>query len=164
MAQLKITTELAEKFFAARSNNYNRKAEKTRLMKLVHDMFPAISRRVKLRIATENPNNPLYCVLRDKHTGVPFDDGQPEPLELAAPLVSTATAVSPAKKAAAKKPVAAKKTVAAKAKPVVKPKAPAKVTKPAAKPVKAKAKAVAAAKPAKASSKPVAAAKAKAKK
>jgi hypothetical protein len=144
MAQIKIPVELAERFYAARSitGDYSRKQEKKRLMAEVHNLFPAISKRIKLRIAVENPNNPLYCVIRDKHSHVPFDDGQPEPMALA-PKVSTATDVNPKKAVAKKAPakVAAKKPapkpVAAKKAPAKPKAAPAKLTKSKPSPVAA---------------------------
>ena len=163
MAKLKISKELAEQFMQARliQGEHSRKIERRKLMKLVHAEFPALSTRIKFKIAVENPNNPLHRIVRDKHTGVPFDDGQPEPLSLEAPMVSTATDV--VVKAKSVKSAPAKKVAAAKAPAKKVVKAPVKAKPAPAKAVKSKSAPVAKAKPVKASAKPVAKAKAKAK-
>lgn len=91
MAQLKITVaqanallDIRRKFKAGQINNYTRKAQKKAVMMEIHRQHRAVigdyvrrgGKRIKLFI--ENPDNPLYCVIRKKSDGMPFDDGQPE--------------------------------------------------------------------------------------
>jgi hypothetical protein len=145
--QVKCTPAQAAAFVAARSlNRYDRKVIKARLFAQIRREHPAVSAK-KFVLFVENPDNPLYCVLRDKRTKLPLDDGRPEPVAIAAPVAKKAVAKAvPAKKVAAKKApakaapakaapakkVAAKAPVKAKAltKPVkAVPKAPAKAAK-----------------------------------
>ena len=168
---IKCTPAQADAFVAARSlSTYNRKAAKKRIFAEIRRQHPQARAR-KFVLFVADPSNPLYCVLRDKATKLPLDDGRPEPVQLAAPVAQAKAApgvraitkavakkAAPAKKAVVKAP-AKKAVVKAPAKKAV-VKAPAKkavVKAPAKKAVvKAPAKKVAAkpaAKPAKAVSK-----------
>lgn len=143
MAYLKITPAMAQRFMQARSlSTYDRKVARKALMREIHQAFPGLG-NAKLKFFVENPDNPMYCVIRNKRTDEPFDDGQP-----GAPAVELqsddlfADAATVIAKAKAKKPAVKVKKPVAKAKPAAKPsKAPAKAKAPAAKPAKAKAKA-----------------------
>jgi hypothetical protein len=156
MAQIKISQELAQEFMKARTlPDYQRRAKRKILMLQVHQMFPALGNK-KIRLAVENPGNPLYLVVRDKRSGEPFDDGQAtvEPV-----MISTATDLP---KRSHSKKVAAPDLFTPAKKAVAK-KAPAKVAakKPAPKPVAAKKAKAAPAKPTKSKPSPAAAAKTK---
>lgn len=139
--QVKCTISQAQALLAARSySRSSQKAEKRRVFAQIRQDYPSLSRR-KFVLFIEDEGNPLYCVLRDKHTKLPLDDGRPEPLQLAAPVRPTVAPAPVTKKAGSFKvaaPVkkAPVKKVAAKKAPAVKPKAPAKAP---AKTVKAKA-------------------------
>ena len=142
---IKCTPAQADAFVAARSlSTYNRKAAKKRIFAEIRRQHPQARAR-KFVLFVADPSNPLYCVLRDKATKLPLDDGRPEPVQLAAPVAQAKAApgVRAITKAVAKKAAPAKKAVVkAPAKKAV-VKAPAKkvAAKPAAKPAKAVSKA-----------------------
>lgn len=145
MAYLKITPAMAQRFMHARSlGTYDRKVARKALMREIHQAFPGLG-NAKLKFFVENPDNPMYCVIRNKRTDEPFDDGQPDApaVELQSDdLFADAAPVIAKAKAKAKKPAVKAKKPVAKAKPAAKPsKAPAKAKAPTAKPAKAKAKA-----------------------
>ena len=96
MAFMKITTAQAETLLKARSSS-NRRSIKRSVFAGIHRTFP-MTRGHKLAIFIENPENPLYCVLRDKRTKMPLDDGVPAPVAAKAPAKVAAKA--PAKVAA----------------------------------------------------------------
>ena len=119
MAIMKCSVEQADRFLAARSRTtYERKRIKKEIFAELRRQF-GIPRGTKFVIAVESPDNPDYCVLRNKHTRQPLDDGTGTP----APVVSTVAAtaevaaavaeVAAVKKAAAPKKVAAVKKAAA---------------------------------------------------
>lgn len=134
MSQMLISETQARALLAARTLNTSaRKATKRSIMRQIHADHPAIGGK-KIVLFIENPDNPMYCIIRDKRTKLPLDDGKVAPKALPAPKTA-----APAKKVAAKK-VPAKKVAAAK--PAVKvaaKKVPAKKAAPAAKKVIAKA-------------------------
>ena len=142
---IKCTPAQADAFVAARSlSTYNRKAAKKRIFAEIRRQHPQARAR-KFVLFVADPSNPLYCVLRDKATKLPLDDGRPEPVQLAASVAQAKAApgVRAIAKAVAKKAAPAKKAVVkAPAKKAV-VKAPAKkvAAKPAAKPAKAVSKA-----------------------
>lgn len=131
MAQMKCTALQAQELFNARSKStYDRKQIKKRVFAEIRKQH-GIPHGTKFKMFVEAPDNPLYCVLRNKHTGVPLDNGIPDKVE--AP-VKLQVQESPATKPPVAKPVA---KVAAKAPAKKTPvKAPAKKA-----PVKAAAKA-----------------------
>ena len=149
---IKCTPAQADAFVAARSlSTYNRKAAKKRIFAEIRRQHPQARAR-KFVLFVADPSNPLYCVLRDKATKLPLDDGRPEPVQLAASVAQAKAAPGVRAKAVAKKAAPAKKAVvkAPAKKAVVKApakkavvKAPAKkvAAKPAAKPAKAVSKA-----------------------
>jgi hypothetical protein len=140
MANLKITRaqaaallKIRTDFKAGKIGNLTRKREKREIMAQIHREHAAILGRSKIVLFIENPDNPLYCVIRDKRTKMPFTDGKPEPVTNLI-QVETVKRAAPAKKVAAKKAPA--KKVAAKAAPAKKvaaKAAPMKTAKPAAK-------------------------------
>ncbi len=115
--QMKITTQQAEALLKARGLTYSaRKAEKKRIFASIHTMF-SIPRTTKFVLFIENPNNPLYCVLRDKRTKLPLDDGKVDPVAAPAKTVKKAAPAKTVKKAA---PATAKKVAPAKVKAPIK--------------------------------------------
>lgn len=156
MAQLKITEKQGEALLAIRKdfkagkiNTYERKRRKGVIMDQIHkDHETILGKRgrygKKIKLFIENPDNPLFLVIRDKRTGMPFDDGKPEAKKPAITLVKPVTKAKPkvtakaaAKKVATKAKPAAKKASAKKA--ATKAKTPAKKSaakKTAKKPVK----------------------------
>ena len=90
MAFMKITTAQAETLLKARSSS-NRRSIKRSVFAGIHRTFP-MTRGHKLAIFIENPENPLYCVLRDKRTKMPLDDGVPAPVAAKAPAKVAAKA------------------------------------------------------------------------
>lgn len=118
MANLKISQQQAATLLAARTSS-NRKAIKRRVWSEVRTKY-GIPTSVKFRVAIESPDNPLYCVLRNKHTNAPLTDGSPEPV--ATPVVVAASPAATAKDTAVK--AAVKKSTPAKA--AAKKAAPAK--------------------------------------
>lgn len=145
MAQMLITEAQAQALLKNRSNTYNRKADKKRIFAEIRKDH-GIPSGTKIKFFIESPDNPLYRVIRNKHTGLPLDNGIPDKVETPKPLVqATSPATQPPKakpvKVAPTKKAAPAKKVAAKA-PA---KAPAKKAAPAKK-VAAKAPAKAPAK------------------
>lgn len=148
MAQMKCTTLQAQTLLNARSKpNYERKQIKKRVFAEIRKEH-GIPSGTKFKMFIESEDNPLYCVLRNKHTGKPLDNGIPDKVEapvklqvqespaakppVAKPVkVAKPVAKAPAKKAPAKAPAKApvKPVAKAPAKPVAKApaKAPAKV-------------------------------------
>ena len=128
MAIMKCTVEQANRLLAARNlGTAARKAEKRAVFGELHRQF-GIPKGTKFVIAIESPDNPNYCVLRNKYTKEALDDGTgtPAPIVAVAP-VATVVEVPVKKTAAAKKAPA--KTAAAKkapAKTAAAKKAPAK--------------------------------------
>lgn len=138
MGTMKCTTLQAQTLLNARSKPiYERKQIKKRVFAEIRKEH-GIPSGTKFKMFVESEDNPLYCVLRNKHTGKPLDNGIPEKVE--AP-VKLQVQESPAAKPPVAKPVKVAKPVAkAPAKPVAK--APKPVAKAPAKPVaKAPAKA-----------------------
>ena len=117
MTKMLISSQQAQSLLAARKMyNSARKAEKKKIFAAIKSEHGIPSSK-KIVLFIENPNNPLYRVIRDAKTKLPLDNGVAEPV--ATPTV----AKSPAVKAAAKKaPVkAAAKKVTAKKAPVKTP-------------------------------------------
>lgn len=146
MAQMKATALQAQELLNARSkSSYDRKQIKKRVFAEIRRQH-GIPAGTKFKLFVESPENPLYCVLRNKHTGQPLDNGIPDKVEAPVKLQvqespatkpQVAKPVKPAAKAPAKAPAKTPAKAPAKS---VKPaaKAPAKTAKPAAKaPVKA---------------------------
>ena len=152
MATLKITLAQANELLNARKMNRSaRLAVKKRVFAQIHkDHNLPKSQKIKLFI--ENPSNKLYCVIRDKRTGTPLDNGLPEAAlttgtapkgvgvkkpAVQAPVKKAPVKKAPAKKvavkAAAKKAPVKKVAVKAPVKAAAK-KAPAKLVKKAEKP------------------------------
>lgn len=91
-----------------------------------------IPNSTKIKFFIEAPDHPLYRVIRNKHTGLPLDNGIAEPVAIAAPVVAAVAPVAAAVKAVAVKKAAAPKAPAKKAVAVKKAApAPAKKTAPA---------------------------------
>ena len=129
--QILCTVAQAETLLNARNRPQpERKRIKREVFNQIHAMH-GLPKRPRITLFVENPNNPLYRILRDKSTKLPLDDGRPEPVVVArvkAPVPAiTAKAVkaAPAKKVAAK----AAPAKAAKAAPAKAVKAPTKATK-----------------------------------
>ena len=111
--QILCTTSQAETLLKARSlAPYDRKKAKRVVMQQIHEMHDLPSKPA-IVLFVENPNNPLYRVIRNKQTKLPLDDGRPEP-KAKAPAVATPVADKAKAKAAADKAKA--KAVADKAK------------------------------------------------
>jgi hypothetical protein len=132
MSIMKITEQQARTLLNARKlGKYARSAEKKRVIAEVKRQH-GIPSGTKIVLFIENPNNPQYCVIRDKRTRMPLDNGVPDTVK---PVVQ---AKSPAAKApvkvAAKAPAKAPVKVVAKKTPAKKvaAKAPAKKAAPAA--------------------------------
>ena len=148
MAMIKISEAQAQRLLEARTKDrYQRKNIKKAVFSEVRREH-GIPYSTKFRIAIENPDNPMYLVVRNKRTDQPLTNGLPDPVVTtaasapaahvatpvpAAPAAAVASAVSKvaAKKAAApaKKAAPAAKAPAKKAAPAVK-KAPAKKAAP----------------------------------
>jgi hypothetical protein len=127
MSIMKITEQQAQALLNARKlSTYARSAEKKRIIAEVKRQH-GIPSGTKIVLFIENPNNPLFRVIRDKRTRMPLNNGVPDTVK---PVVQ---AKSPAAKAPVKvaAKVMAKKTpakkVAAKAPVKVAAKAPVKV-------------------------------------
>ena len=106
--QIKITEAQARRFLAIRTlAHYDKLHERRVLYREIRNEH-GVPTSVRMRIAVENPNSPLYRVIRDKHSGLPLDDGRPEPAvepakkvtAKAAPAKKAAVKAAPAKKAA----------------------------------------------------------------
>lgn len=142
MAQMKCTKLQAQTLLNARSkSDYERKQIKKRVFAEIRKEH-GIPSTLKFKLFVESEDNPLYCVLRNKHTGKPLDNGIPEKVE--AP-VKLQVQESPAAKPPVAKPVKVVKPVAkapakAPAKPVAKAPAKPVAKAPAKAPVKAPAK------------------------
>jgi hypothetical protein len=134
MAIMKITEQQAQALLDARKlSTYGRKAEKKRIIAEVKRQH-GIPSATRIRLAVENPENPLYRVIRDKKTRLPLDNGVAEAPKPVVKAQSPVTAKSTAAKTVAKKApakVAAKKAAPAPAKKAVPAKAPAKKAVPA---------------------------------
>ena len=122
MSIMKITEQQAQALLNARKlSTYGRKAEKKRIIAEVKRQH-GIPSGTKIVLFIENPNNPLFRVIRDKRTRMPLDNGVPDTVK---PVVQ---AKSPAAKAPVKvaAKVMAKKTPAKKVAAKAPAKAPAK--------------------------------------
>ena len=117
--QIKITEAQARRFLAIRTlAHYDKLHERRVLYREIRNEH-GVPTSVRMRIAVENPNSPLYRVIRDKHSGLPLDDGRPEPAvepakkvtAKAAPAKKAAVKAAPAKKAAVKAAPAKKAAV-----------------------------------------------------
>lgn len=131
MSIMKITEQQAQALLNARKlSTYARSAEKKRIIAEVKRQH-GIPSGTKIVLFIENPNNPLFRVIRDKRTRMPLDNGVPDTVK---PVVQ---AKSPAAKAPVKvaAKVMAKKTPAKKVAAKVPAKAPVKA--PAKAPAKA---------------------------
>jgi hypothetical protein len=130
-----ITEQQAQALLNARKlSTQARKAEKKRIIAEVKRQhgIPSVT---KLVFFIENPENPLYRVIRDKRSKQPLDNGVPDAVKPVVKAKSPVTAKAPAKKAAPVKVVAkAPAKVAAKAETK---KAPAKVAAKKSVPAKA---------------------------
>ena len=132
MSQMRISTQQSQSLLAARTlHNSARKAEKKKIFAAIK-FEHGIPSSKKIVLFIENPNNPLYRVIRDAKTKLPLDNGVAEPV--ATPTVAKSPAgKAPAKKATVKawaKKVAAKKApVKTSAKKVAAKKAPVKAAK-----------------------------------
>jgi len=143
MSVMKITEQQAQALLDARKlSTYGRKAEKKRIIAEVKRQH-GIPSATRIRLAVENPENPLYRVIRDKKTRLPLDNGVAEAPKPVVKAQSPVTAKSTAAKTVAKKAPAkvaakapAKKAVPAKAPAKVAAKAPAKKAVPAKAPAK----------------------------
>lgn len=141
------TKAQAVALFNARSlSRYDRKQIKRRIFAEIRAEHK-LPRKPAITLFVENEDNPMFCLIRDKRTKLPLDDGRPEPAPVLPHPAESVKKAPVAKKAVAKKATAPAKKVAAK--PATKKAAPAK--KPAAKAVTKKAPAKA---PAKAVAKP----------
>ena len=127
MSIMKITEQQAQSLLNARKlSTYARSAEKKRIIAEVKRQH-GIPSGTKIVLFIENPNNPLFRVIRDKRTRMPLNNGVPDtvkpvvqakspaakaPVKVAAKVMAKKT---PAKKVAAKAPVkvAAKKAAPA---------------------------------------------------
>lgn len=132
MANLRISTEQAAQLLKARTgSSYDRKAIKKRIWSELRKKY-GIPTRIKFKVYIEAPDNPLYCVLRNKHTNAVLTDGTPEaaatPVVVAASPAADVAATDAARKAAVTKVATTVKAVAAKVAPAKKvaAKAPAK--------------------------------------
>lgn len=107
--QMKITQVQASRLLAARqlSGDTQKTARKAVFEEIRRDH--GIGLATKIRVAVEDPSNPMYLVIRNKRTGMPLDNGIPAPIPVAVasvPVEAQATTV-------VKKPTA--KSVKAKA-------------------------------------------------
>ena len=109
MGTMKCTKLQAQTLLNARSkSDYERKQIKKRVFAEIRKEH-GIPSTLKFKLFVESEDNPLYCVLRNKHTGKPLDNGIPEKVE--AP-VKLQVQESPAAKPPVAKPVKVEKTVA----------------------------------------------------
>jgi hypothetical protein len=128
MSIMKITEQQAQALLNARKlSTYARSAEKKRIIAEVKRQH-GIPSGTKIVLFIENPNNPLFRVIRDKRTRMPLDNG------VADTPKTVVQAKSPAAKAPVKVAAKAPVKVVAKKTPVKKvaAKAPAKKAAPAA--------------------------------
>ena len=119
MARMFITEAQAQTLLEARGKP-NRVGIKRIVFRELRQQY-GIPTSTRLKVAVEDPSNPLWRVLRNKRTGLALDNGLPEPV--------VEKAASPAKKAAspAKKAASPAKKAASPAKKAASPKAsPAK--------------------------------------
>ena len=129
MSVMKISEQQAQALLNARKlSTHARKTEKKRIIAEVKRQH-GIPSGTKIVLFIENPNNPQYCVIRDKRTRMPLNNGVPDAPKPVVQAKSPVTAKSPAAKAPAKAP--AKKAAPAKAPLKVAAKAPAKKAAPA---------------------------------
>jgi len=73
MSIMKISEATAKRLLAARSS-YGRKGIRKGIMAEIRREF-GIPYNVKMVIAVETPDNPDYCVIRNKYTRLPLDNG-----------------------------------------------------------------------------------------
>jgi hypothetical protein len=142
MGILKCTKLQAQTLLNARSkSDYERKQIKKRVFAEIRKEH-GVPAGEKFKLFVESESNPLYCVLRNKHTGEPLDNGIPEKgdftVKAQSPVTVKSTAAKAPVKVAAKAPTKAPVKVAAKAPVKVAAKAPAKA--PVKAPVKVAAK------------------------
>jgi hypothetical protein len=137
---MKITEQQAQTLLHARKmSRHDRSSVKKRVFAEVKRQH-GIPSATKITLFIENPKNPLYCVIRDKRSKLPLDNGVPDvakpvvkaqsPVTAKAPAAKAPAAKAPAKAPAAKAPaakVAAKKAPAKAPAKVAAKKAPAKV-------------------------------------
>lgn len=97
--QIKITEEQATRFLALRTLPYYEKLQGRRALYREIRNDHGLPTSIRMRIAVENPNNPMYRVIRDKHSGLPLDDGRTEPT----PAVKATSEKKPAIKATSEK-------------------------------------------------------------
>ena len=98
MARMFISETQAQTLLDAREKP-NRAAVKRAVFREVRQQY-GIPTSTRLKVAVEDPSNPLWRVLRNKRTGLALDNGLPEPV--------VEKAASPAKKAASPKAAPAK--------------------------------------------------------
>jgi hypothetical protein len=135
MSIMKITEQQAQALLNARKlSTYARSAEKKRIIAEVKRQH-GIPSGTKIVLFIENPNNPLFRVIRDKRTRMPLDNGVPDTVKPVVQAKSPAAKapVKVAAKAPAKAPVKVAAKVMAKKTPAKKvaAKAPAKKAAPA---------------------------------
>ena len=107
MARMFISEAQAQTLLDARGEP-NRKALKRAVFRELRQQY-GIPTSTRLKVAVEDPGNPLWRVLRNKRTGLALDNGLPEAVveKAASPAKKAA---SPAKKAASLKASPAKKS------------------------------------------------------
>ena len=91
MAQMKCTPAQAIELLRIRRNMSGR-ARKSAKMAIIKAIKRAnnIASHKRIVLFIENPANPLYCVIRDRTSKLPMDDGKPE--ALSAPIATTTPA------------------------------------------------------------------------
>ena len=118
MARMFITEAQAQTLLEARGKP-NRVGIKRIVFRELRQQY-GIPTSTRLKVAVEDPSNPLWRVLRNKRTGLALDNGLPEPVveKAASPAKKAASpakkAASPAKKAASPKASPAKKAASPK--------------------------------------------------
>lgn len=89
MAQMKCTVEQAQQLLNIRKtmSGRARKSAKMAIIKAIKKEA-GLQSTARIVLFIENPDNPLYCVIRDRRTKLPFDDGKPA--AIAAPTTQVA--------------------------------------------------------------------------
>jgi len=90
MAQMKCTPTQANELLRIRRtmSGLARKFAKMAIIKAIKRANNIASHK-RIVLFIENPANPLYCVIRDRTSKLPMDDGKPEALP--APIVASTT-------------------------------------------------------------------------
>ena len=104
MANIRISDIQAATLLKARTASaYERKSIKRRIWSELRAKY-GIPSSIKFKVAIEAPDNPLYCVLRNKHTNVALTDGAAEPVATPVALATSPATVSAAEPVAAQTP------------------------------------------------------------